>query len=426
MESSKCHYRSSSIAYTRKLRNIYEVSPSSSPEKKFHKNLGKIRQEYPIKVLVGLLLLLMFSVTLFRSNFLSYEKCACDCALLPPERMQNVTVEQIKLHPESSQQCCSCESSSSEGNRSQKTFPSSSPPFADEKGMESETVLQNRAISPTIKTQLERSELIWKRSLHQRQAWISTVVGTSNNLSLVNPWDEKHYVLFWNYFPPSFNCPYSVQRVGFIGDGGKWVCGLELYEQDENVKSGGGGNKPCIIYSFGVANESSFEAEMLARTDCLVYAYDYSVKTIGFPVEPTNPRVTFKAVGIGNKNLGKFRTLKYLMEQNGHEWIDILKMDIEGGEYAALDKVMEDFTPPPHNHLPFGQLLLEVHVEGKIFPKFLRWWERLEARGLRAFHSEVNHAACAFSYAKPNFVEYSFLNIYGQHPLIPPQTITRV
>lgn len=264
----------------------------------------------------------------------------------------------------------------------------------------------------SIKKQLESSELIWRRSVAQRHEWIATI--GKNNLSSVNPWDGENYVYLWSYFPPSFNCPHSVERVGFIGDGGKWVCGLEHFERkaDDPITTSGS-PRPCIIYSFGVANESSFEGEMLARTNCVVFAYDFSVKNIGFPVAPADPRVTFKALGIGSKNLGKFRTLKFFMEQNGHDWIDILKMDIEGGEYAALDQVMQEFA-----ELPFGQLLLEVHVEGKLFPNFYRWWERLEERGLRPFQSEVNHVACGISMVKPNFVEYSFLNIHGRHRLI--------
>lgn len=36
-----------------------------------------------------------------------------------------------------------------------------------------------------------------------------------------------------------------------MGDGGKWVCGMSLYESIP-------GEKPCVIYSFGVQTESSF------------------------------------------------------------------------------------------------------------------------------------------------------------------------
>jgi hypothetical protein len=79
------------------------------------------------------------------------------------------------------------------------------------------------------------------------------------------------------------------------------------------------------------------------------------------------------------------------MERNGHDFIDVLKVDIEANEYDALDVFIDSFHGEP---LPFGQLQIEVHVYGgsewQYFPKFLMWWEKLEAAGLRPFFSEPN------------------------------------
>lgn len=44
-----------------------------------------------------------------------------------------------------------------------------------------------------------------------------------------------------DFFPAIFNCPHEVERVGNMGDGGRWLCGLSRIE-----------DKPdCIAYSFG-------------------------------------------------------------------------------------------------------------------------------------------------------------------------------
>lgn len=42
-----------------------------------------------------------------------------------------------------------------------------------------------------------------------------------------------------------------MERVGRMGDGGKWVCGMSHYVNFPK-------NKQCVIYSFGVRDESSF------------------------------------------------------------------------------------------------------------------------------------------------------------------------
>ena len=44
-----------------------------------------------------------------------------------------------------------------------------------------------------------------------------------------------------DFFLPSFRCPHSVERVGVMGDGGKWLCGLERIVP----------KKKCVMYSFG-------------------------------------------------------------------------------------------------------------------------------------------------------------------------------
>ena len=44
-----------------------------------------------------------------------------------------------------------------------------------------------------------------------------------------------------DFFIPGFQCPHRTARIGTMGDGGKWVCGLEHIQK----------KKKCVIYSFG-------------------------------------------------------------------------------------------------------------------------------------------------------------------------------
>ena len=81
-----------------------------------------------------------------------------------------------------------------------------------------------------------------------------------------------------DFFPPAFNCPHELERIGALGDGGKWLCGLSRLE-----------SKPdCVVYSIGAATHASFEAELLARTRfCEVWGFDFTVP--GFGPEITAP-----------------------------------------------------------------------------------------------------------------------------------------
>lgn len=92
-----------------------------------------------------------------------------------------------------------------------------------------------------------------------------------------------------------------------------------------------------------------------------------------------------------------FYTLPTLMEMNGHQFIDILKIDIEGFEFSLLTDLIKAYKGKP---LPFGQLQLEVHAWGKSFVEVLAFWRDLEEAGLRPFWTE------------PNLV---YLNLYRGH-----------
>lgn len=46
-----------------------------------------------------------------------------------------------------------------------------------------------------------------------------------------------------DFFTAAFQCPHRVGRVGTLGDGGKWVCGLDRVARQ----------RKCVIYSFGLS-----------------------------------------------------------------------------------------------------------------------------------------------------------------------------
>ncbi len=74
----------------------------------------------------------------------------------------------------------------------------------------------------------------------------------------------------------------------------------------------------CVIYSFGVNRESSFEAEFLRRTDsCQVWGYDASVNEMGPQIPPQHStRAHFNKIYIKAKDQdGVSNTLATLMKK---------------------------------------------------------------------------------------------------------------
>jgi hypothetical protein len=58
--------------------------------------------------------------------------------------------------------------------------------------------------------------------------------------------------LTWDLFEPTVDCT-TKERIGHIGDGGKWLCNLRSVIQRRNPE-------PCVVYSFGVSNDVSLPA----------------------------------------------------------------------------------------------------------------------------------------------------------------------
>jgi len=298
----------------------------------------------------------------------------------------------------------------------------------------------HRPPTPNVEDQIKLSESYYQETLKERQQLIAHW-GPSSSQVEGFPTHGEYYTL-WNYFPAAFQCPHRIRRIGTLGDGGKWICGLERITA----------KKDCVIYSVGINGESSFEASLLENVPgCQVYGYDYSVKSFGPEIENVpalKERAHFWPYALGGvdahgpTNNPPFYTLTTLMKQNNHTFIDILKIDIEGGEFEALESLIEAYPSASSadplsdkggaggragGGLPFGQLQLEIHARSNdgnhndwaYFPRFLLWWEKLEKAGLRPFFTEPNLVYINIVRGvKPDLSEYSFINIRGSHELV--------
>lgn len=137
-----------------------------------------------------------------------------------------------------------------------------------------------------------------------------------------------------------------------------------------------------VVYSVGIGEDISFDLQLIEKFGCRVFAYDPTPAAVRF-VERTapGPKFVFAQVGLaaedGTANFTEnhadeasfalagdaagqatrgfpVRRLSTLMAANGHGHVDLLKMDIEGFEYAVLDDLL-DHGPRPRC------IILEFH-----------------------------------------------------------------
>lgn len=127
-------------------------------------------------------------------------------------------------------------------------------------------------------------------------------------------------------------------RVGRDGDGGYVMA--DLFSGVD------------AAYSFGIAEDVSWDIHF-ADKDIPVFMYDHTIS--GLPCEHRN--FNFFRVGIcGREAQSGMKDVGFLIRENGHSGKNLLlKMDIEGYEYPAIDAMSEDDISC------FTQITCEMH-----------------------------------------------------------------
>jgi FkbM family methyltransferase len=137
-------------------------------------------------------------------------------------------------------------------------------------------------------------------------------------------------------------------------------------------------------YSGGLGNDVSFELALIARYGCTVHGFDPTPRSVQYAarISKAEPRFHVHPFGLWSadseqrfyaprdgdhvshsiQNLqrtatyftARCRRVSSVMAELGHERLDLLKLDIEGAEYAVLDSLAEDGIEPK-------LLVIDVH-----------------------------------------------------------------
>lgn len=173
-------------------------------------------------------------------------------------------------------------------------------------------------------------------------------------------------------------------------------------------------NASSAIYSFGVGRHIGFDLWLIRRFGATVHAFDPTpVAQTWLATQSLPPEFRFHPVGLADfdgelsfyaprradspdfspvprtaraaapATRGPVRRLATLMRELGHPRVDLVKMDIEGGEY----RVIADLVEQPDSHRP-AQLLVEFHHN---FPTVPIEWTLEAIRRLRDAGYRIAH-----------------------------------
>lgn len=214
-----------------------------------------------------------------------------------------------------------------------------------------------------------------------------------NNKNAEYPMAGAHNSPAWyqENWEPDFSCRME-QRIGGMGDGGKWMCDpmrLPVVAKMREEKLGSEGKQGCLIYSVGSEGNFMFEdgvRDLLGVDACEIHIFDPGAygKKMG---EKEN--MFYHAIGLGpsygpgsERPPHNFKTIQQIKKDLGHEGrtIDIFKIDCEGCEW----KTYKDWADP---EVDIRQLLVEVH---EVPPEAQDFFTHLQNAGFVIFHKEPN------------------------------------
>ena len=174
----------------------------------------------------------------------------------------------------------------------------------------------------------------------------------------------------WGFNPPRVSRTRKLTRIG--SDHGGYFLDTSILTQDP------------VVYSAGIGLDISFDLALIQQCGCTVYAFDPTPKVQAWlEGQSVPPQFRFHPVGIADYDgsadfflpprsdfisHSMVRAPQYsdrsirvsvirlatAMTRLGHKHIDVLKIDIEGGEYSVLTDLVRE-------HIQVRQLCVEFH-----------------------------------------------------------------
>ncbi|KAF1756039.1 hypothetical protein GCK72_012492 [Caenorhabditis remanei] len=167
------------------------------------------------------------------------------------------------------------------------------------------------------------------------------------------------------------------ERIGEKGDGGKYVCNPKKVKKD------------CTLLSLGLNNQIGYDQHIYEATG-------RQCKILGADLDPQNQQTKDSYAKMnGELFAGRIPneiTIPQMLEKAGRKEVELLKIDIEGGEVIALEPLIKDYF--------VCQIFIEIHGMPS---DQLRMLQIIAKYGFRIFNVDEN-LLC------PMCCEYSMIN----------------
>ncbi|XP_074661220.1 putative methyltransferase-like protein 24 isoform X2 [Tubulanus polymorphus] len=246
------------------------------------------------------------------------------------------------------------------------------------------------------------------RSKHQGLHFTNEDIETIRTLDVIEPGkpepvgqqliDEEKRLLaeYYNLTQTiTYQCK-NRKRYGNQNDGGWEIC----------LDAGFQIQAPCLVYSFGINNDFSFDDSIDKQMGCEIHAYDPSMAVND---HKRGKNINFHKVGISNEDSRQvswiMRKVSSLIHGLGHQnrIIDYMKMDVEYSEWKAMEKMLEEDVFKNIRqfaveiHLPSLDILGYGHVRYEPLKRLTRILRSVKHAGFEVYHNHANPMGLSFN-----------------------------
>lgn len=156
------------------------------------------------------------------------------------------------------------------------------------------------------------------------------------------------------------------ERIGGRGDGGKQTCNVAAVKKDD-----------CTLLSLGLHNQIDYDLAIYNATG-------KRCKILGADKDKQNSRTEKSYENMGGQifvgTIPKELTIPEMILKAGKNEVELLKIDIEGGETTALEPLIKDYY--------VCQIMIELHGQKPI--EHLDMLRMMAKYGFRIFNVEPN------------------------------------
>jgi FkbM family methyltransferase len=217
---------------------------------------------------------------------------------------------------------------------------------------------------------------------------------------------------------------HQLARRGIVGDAAlrSLTAGHDSWDSWQIIPDGL--NERSIVYSFGIGDDASFDLDMIQRFGAEVHGFDPTPEAVQWiQTQSLPPEFKFHPLGLaaedgelllypprkkGRINYSQEKLeyvtarhqpigvpverLATIMQRLGHDHVDVLKIDIEGGEFEAIPEFLR-------SGCQVQQLLVEIHYH---YPT------RSLRQGVELIN-QIKRAGFTCFYVSPRALEFGFI-----------------